>query len=265
MDLPAKPLRVPVSAPMMTMSIVSGLGGGGRQSLQTGFFAVNQHQIAGIDHQTAHLPDEEGQAHLAEPDRVDEGDQPAADRDVPERHRHHALLGFLAVEQLDEEARGEEKLPEHADQEPHRVGRGAVGMGGGKPSRKIVEQLKLLRFGRAADHAALQPAYAEQVVDADQHAVEVGVFRRPVQARAVVHVDELARVPLAQHHRDHEAVQVIEIGQGQERLAPERLQAAAGIGGAVVEQALADGIGEPRGGTAGRGVLALGADAADQA
>ncbi len=43
-------------------------------------------------------------------------------------------------------------------------------------------------------------------------------------------------IALADHQRDEKAVQVIGVGKGEERLASERLEAAARVGGAVVEQ-----------------------------
>ena len=62
----------------------------------------------------------------------------------------------------------------------------------------------------------------------------------------VGHVDIGDVVTLATHQRRQEAMQPVEIRHRQKHLAPERLQAAAGIAGAVAQDGVAHAIGDAR-------------------
>src|SRR6185437_908928 len=73
----------------------------------------------------------------------------------------------------------------------------------------------------ASLEASLQPANAKQIVHAHQQASEIGVLRAAMGARTVIHVDEAHIIALAEHQRDDEAMDVIEIGEGEERVATE--------------------------------------------
>src|SRR5207245_1350055 len=66
--------------------------------------------------QAGRLPQAEGER--ADRHRVDEGDRPAEDAEVPEGDRHHRLLLPLGGEPLDEEARREHRLSGEADEGP---------------------------------------------------------------------------------------------------------------------------------------------------
>src|ERR1700692_1937498 len=71
-------------------------------------------------------------------------------------------------------------------------------------------------------------------------------------------------VTLPAHYRRQKAMQPIEIRQHQENLAPERLQAAAGVAGTVVQNAAAYAVGDLRLDLLESGVLAAHARAASQ-
>ena len=80
----------------------------------------------------------------------------------------------------------------------------------------------------------------------------------------MAHRLERDRVALANHQGRQIAVQVVEIGQGQEGLPAERLEATAGVDGVVVEQAAAHAVGQARGPALGGRVLAVAPLAAHQ-
>src|SRR5262245_39343325 len=87
-------------------------------------------------------------------------------------------------------------------------------------------------------HAALapkQPPYPEQVENADPEPVPHAVIGHAVPTRPVDHVDIADLKAFAADQRRQEAVQSVEIGERQEEVAAERLQAAAGIAGAVAQ------------------------------
>src|SRR4051812_3753152 len=96
--------------------------------------------------------------------------------------------------------------------------------------------------------AALQPPHAQQIMYRDQQASKIGVFAAPRKPGAVADRDEADFPAFAPHQRDQEAVQVIEVWQFEKGVAPERFQAAAGIGGAIAEQPTAQPIAQARSG-----------------
>ena len=67
-----------------------------------------------------------------------------------------------------------------------------------------------------------------------------------MSARPVHHVDIADAKALAPDKRRQETVQAVEIRQPQEQIAAERLEAAAGIAGAVAQDGAADRIGDAR-------------------
>src|SRR5690242_13247205 len=81
-------------------------------------FAADQPQIARIIEKTTELGNQEGQAHFAQVEGVDQGNQAAADAEIPECHRDDAAPFHLALEELDEETRCEQGLADEADSDP---------------------------------------------------------------------------------------------------------------------------------------------------
>src|SRR3990172_9267584 len=81
--------------------------------------AEDEVEVARVDEEPRALADDEDRVQPV--DRVGEQRDPAADRKVPERVGHHALLGALRGDPLHEEAAGEERLPEQADAEPNLI------------------------------------------------------------------------------------------------------------------------------------------------
>ena len=94
--------------------------------------------------------------------------------------------------------------------------------------------------------AADEPPHADEIEDADPQAVEEAVVRLAGAALAVDDVDEDDAVALAAHERRQEAVDGVEIGQREEGLAAEGLEAAAGVAGAVLEHEAAHAVGDAR-------------------
>src|ERR1700757_3052266 len=90
--------------------------------------------------------------------------------------------------------------------------------------------------------AADQPPHAGEIHDSDPEPVEEAVVRHARTPGAVDHVDIGDVKTLAPHQGRKKTVQSVEIGQHQEHIAPERLQAAAGIAGAVMQDGAADGV-----------------------
>src|SRR3954470_13828285 len=91
--------------------------------------------------------------------------------------------------------------------------------------------------------AADQPPYACQIHDSDPQPVEEAIIRHAGMAGPVDDVDIGDVVSLAPHQRRQKAVQPVEIGHCQKHLAPERLEAAAGIAGPIAEHRVAHAIG----------------------
>src|SRR5215510_3154169 len=81
--------------------------------------AQDEVEVARVDEEAGALAQDEDR--IAAPQRVEQEGQAAADREIPEGARHHALAQALRRDPLDEEARGEEGLPEKADAEPNLV------------------------------------------------------------------------------------------------------------------------------------------------
>src|SRR5262245_35814227 len=81
--------------------------------------AQDEVEVARVDEEAGALAqDEHG---ITAPQRVEQEGQAAADREIPEGARHHALAQALGRDPLNEEARGEEGLPEEADAEPNLI------------------------------------------------------------------------------------------------------------------------------------------------
>ena len=102
---------------------------------------------------------------------------------------------------------------------------------------------------RARELSHITPARSDSEAQSRPRLV---YFERPPGAGGGPTGSNADLVALAQHQRRQEAVDVIEVGQAQEGLAPERLQPAAGVGRRVVQQRLAHAVGEARGVALGR-------------
>ena len=114
---------------------------------------------------------------------------------------------------------------------------------------------------RAAD----QPPHAGEIENADPQPVPQAVIRYAGAARPVDHVDIADRRSPRADQRRQEAMQPVEIGQRQEDVAAERLQAAAGVARAVPQHRAAHAVGDARLQLLEAGVLAPDALAGDQA
>src|SRR6056297_2753060 len=97
---------------------------------------------------------------------------------------------------------------------------------------------RLVRCKGAA--AADQPRDTEKIAQADDGATEIVVFRPPGRPGAMgdIHMRHVPSVALEE--RGQIAVHVIEIGQGEIGLAPERLETAARVPRAIPQQPAAD-------------------------
>ena len=109
-----------------------------------------------------------------------------------------------------------------------------------------------------------EPAHANEVVDASEGAVPVGVFRFAGEAVAVVDGDFGEVVFGLKKEGGDVAVHAVETDEGVDALALHGFEGATGVADAVVEEAAANGVGELGGVAAGGGVLAIGAVAADK-
>ena len=158
------------------------------------------------------------------------------------------LARHLARDPLDDEARGEQPLPERAEH-VHRIAE----------ERQHLIQTdiynSLISAGpRKRRFSHITPMMSRMPTSS---AVPHAVFRAPRAARPVAHGHEAHLIAFAQHQRDEIAVHVIEIGKRQERVAPEHLQAAAGVVRVVAEQRAAHAVAEARGRALAPGVLPL--------
>jgi hypothetical protein len=137
---------------------------------------------------------------------------------------------------------------------------------------KIVSVMKAFRASMGADAgrtygrlvrckgaaAADQPRDTEQVAQADDGAAEVVVFRPSGRPGAMGDI-HMRHVPsIALEERGQIAVHVIEIGQREIGLPPERLEPAAGIPRAVPQKPSTDRVGRARGQALGQRIVALG-------
>ena len=80
------------------------------------FLLENQIQIAGIDDQAAALAGDENRVCFV--DRIGQQNHTAADAEIPEGQRNDAFADDLALEPLNDEPGGEQRLPEKPDQNP---------------------------------------------------------------------------------------------------------------------------------------------------
>ena len=167
---------------------------------------------------------------------IGEADQAADQAAIPEGDRDDAVAFLFAVQPLDQEAHAEHRLADKADGRSRARHRDAAAASAYRCARYRNPSYSSSTSVRAA-MAPLQPAHAQQVVHADQQAAEIGVFRAARQARAG---DSPARSATFQPSRCTSAIRiavdVIEIGKLQKGVAAKCLQAAAGVGGAVVQQ-----------------------------
>src|SRR5438477_12679575 len=91
--------------------------------------------------------------------------------------------------------------------------------------------------------ASNQPPHAQKIENADPQTIPHAVVRPPVTARTVDHVDIADPKALARDQRRQKPMQAVEIRQRQKYLAPESLEAAAGVARAVAQHGAAYGIG----------------------
>src|SRR5882724_3626866 len=77
---------------------------------------ADEKEIAQVDEEPAALADDEDG--ISAVDGIGQEHQPAADGEVPERHRDDAFLPFLGGDPLDEKTHEEECLPEEAHCHP---------------------------------------------------------------------------------------------------------------------------------------------------
>ena len=101
-------------------------------------------------------------------------------------------------------------------------------------------------------------------LDADGQNDPVDIRKLWERARAMIDRDGFDDPAFAQHQCRQEAVIVIEERQSEIEVAPQQLQPAAGIGGAVLQHAAADRVGDARGYALHGGVAALLAKAGEQ-
>src|SRR6266699_3585270 len=103
-----------------------------------------------------------------------------------------------------------------------------------------------LRNPRYAPAPPDQPPHPGEVEYADPQPVPKSVIRAAVAARTIddFHVRDF--IAVAPDERRQEAMQGVEIGQRQERVAPERLEPAAGVAGSVAQDRAAHGVGGAR-------------------
>src|SRR5215208_7903344 len=81
-----------------------------------GAAAVDEHQVADVDDESPALRN--GEHGVPNVNCVDEGDDPAAEREVPEHDRDVADLLPLGGDPLDDEARAEDQLAGKAEGDP---------------------------------------------------------------------------------------------------------------------------------------------------
>jgi hypothetical protein len=77
---------------------------------------VNKVDVEQIDEQPQPLPQYKDKVLLM--NSIDQNDQPAAQAEIPEYFRHHALLGAFAGDPLQDKAHHEHALPEEANKGP---------------------------------------------------------------------------------------------------------------------------------------------------
>src|SRR3989304_1773980 len=108
----------------------SGSVAGGQLSL-----APDQVEVAAVHEQAGALSDDEDRVQAE--DGVDQQREPAADREVPEVDRDHALLLPLRRDPLDQKARGEQRLPEEAEDHQHPADRLTTRIAHQRTPRKV--------------------------------------------------------------------------------------------------------------------------------
>src|ERR1700726_3717000 len=91
-----------------------------------------------------------------------------------------------------------------------------------------------------------QPPHAGEVENADPQAVPESVVRATVKTRTVDHLDVSDFIAIAPDERRQKTMHAVEIGERQEGLAPERLEAAARVAGSVAQDRAAHGVGDAR-------------------
>src|ERR1043166_2458335 len=103
-----------------------------------------------------------------------------------------------------------------------------------------------LRNPRDAPAPPDQPPHAGEVEYADPQPVPKSVVRTAVAARTIddFHVGDF--IAVAPDERRQEAMQGIEIRQGQESVAPECLEPATGVAGSVTQDRAAHAVGDAR-------------------
>src|SRR5512146_3133136 len=179
-------------------------------------------QIAQIDEHAERLPDDEHRVLAIE--RVAEQHQAAADREHPERGRHHTAPGPLRGDPLYHEAHGEHPLRDVTDQDApigiadeHLVQIAADGARDidqhlsllpsvardlvRKPVPTVRDRALVLYDFRNTFLTADQPPHAGQIEDADPEPVPHPVVRYAGAAWAVHHVDIANRITFALDQR----------------------------------------------------------------
>ena len=206
--------------------------------------AGDQHQVAHVDEDREGLAEDDDE--VAPGEAVDQGHQAAADGEEPEADRHDAALGPLARDPLHDEAgRRRRAAPAMPKAARNRTGRRRCRRNRARcPGTARISIRRSPAHSRHPAPAADEPPDAGQIEDADPEPVEQAVIGPARMARPVDHVHMGDPVALALDERRHEAVERVEIRQRQVDVAAERLEAAAGVAGAVLQDAAAHAVGD---------------------
>src|SRR5689334_6842376 len=108
----------------------------------------------------------------------------------------------------------------------------------------ISASIGYLRNPRDALAPPYQPPHTGEVEDADPQPIPHSIIGAAMATRTVDHLDVGDLIAVTSDERGQKAMQAVEIRQRQERVAPERLEAAAGIAGSVTQDRAAHSVGD---------------------